>query len=457
MGATEEVARFLATWPTERIPGEIMHHGKRCLVNYVSVALLAARDPSLDILLEHFREEGGHPRATIIGRGGRTTLGNAALANGYLGHLEDYDDTHIPLDYRDNIHPSSPIFPAALAASEDRGANGRELLAAGVLGIEIALRLGLVIGGAPREATAAWHITSTCGVIGAAAAAGRILQLTPEQMTHALGTAATQASGLGEVFGSMCKPFHAGRAAQSGLLAAQLAKRGFTSSTRALEGQRGFIPAMADGFDLGLLVDRLGEVWEVPRIGLKPYACGAGTHALIDALIALRHRHGASPDNVARIVGRVKTPAYNLMRQRHPTTDLETKFSYFHAMAVAFVDGAAFPAQFSRDKAVDPVIASVRDRITVEADPSLAGRNAVVTLELKDGRTYTERVDHLTGTPERPMSDAEISAKFRALSTDTLPHEQSERLLAALWDIEGVADFSEVMPLASGENPVRAS
>ncbi len=298
MGATEDVARFVVSWPTDKIPDDIMHFGNRCLVNYFSVALLASRDSSLDILLEHFREEGGNPRATVIGRGGKTTLGNAALANGYLGHLEDYDDTHIPLDYRDNIHPSSPIFPAPIAAAESLGASGRDVLAAGVLGIEIALRLGLVIGGAPRDGTAAWHITSTCGVIGAAAAAGRILQLTPEQMTYALGIAATQASGLGEVFGSMCKPFHAGRAAQSGLLAAQLAKRGFTSSNRTLEGQRGFIPAMADGYDLGLLVDRLGQDWEIPRVGLKPYACGAGNHALIDAMISVRQKDGVTLDNV---------------------------------------------------------------------------------------------------------------------------------------------------------------
>lgn len=449
MGATENVAQFLVSWPTDEIPDEIMHYGKRCLVNYFGVALLASRDASLDILLEHFREEGGNPRATIIGRGGMTTLANAALANGYLGHLEDYDDTHIPLDYRDNIHPSSPIFPAPMAAAESLGANGREVLAAGVLGIEIALRLGLVIGGAPRDGTQAWHITSTCGVIGAAAAAGRLVGLTSEQMTYALGIAATQASGLGEVFGSMCKPFHAGRAAQGGLVAAQLAKRGFTSSNKTLEGPRGFIAAMADGYDLGLLVDRLGQVWAIPRVGLKPYACGAGNHGLIDAMITLRQKDGATVDNVERIVARVRNPAYNLMRQRHPTTDLETKFSYFHTMAASFIDGAAYPAQFTQAKAVDPVIASLRDRIDVEADPSLSGRNAVVTLQLKDGRSYTERVDHPNGTPERPMSDEDISTKFRALSDGVLPLDQSEELMALLWDVEHVADFRNVMRLTS--------
>src|SRR5205085_10366837 len=183
----------------------------RCLVNYFRVALCASRDPSLDILLDLFREEGANPRATIIGRGEKTSLLNAALANGYLGHLEDYDDTHIPVDYRDNIHPSSPIFPAPLATAENLRAGGRELLAAGVIGIEVALRVGMCISADLHESARAFHITATCGILGAAAASGRLLGLNPEQMSYALGIAATQASGLTDVFGSMSKPFHAGR------------------------------------------------------------------------------------------------------------------------------------------------------------------------------------------------------------------------------------------------------
>jgi 2-methylcitrate dehydratase PrpD len=135
VGVTEDISQFIVGWPGERIPREILHDGTRCLVNYVSVALLGSRDPSLDLLLAHFAEEGANPRATIVGRGGITSLANAALANGYLGHVDDYDDTHIPIDYRDNIHPSSPIFPAALAAGEHVGAPGAAVLAAGVIGI----------------------------------------------------------------------------------------------------------------------------------------------------------------------------------------------------------------------------------------------------------------------------------------------------------------------------------
>jgi 2-methylcitrate dehydratase PrpD len=252
------------------------------------------------------------------------------------------------------------------------------------------------------------------------------------------------------VFGSMSKPFHAGRAAQGGLVAAQLAKRGFTSSSRILEAPHGFVAAMSKDADLGILTDDLGEQWEIPRVGLKPYACGAGNHGLIDAMRTLRQQEGVTPENVERIEASVRNPADNLMRTRHPRTGLETKFSYFHAMAVAFIDGAAFPRQFEADKALDPAIAALRDKIEVSADPSLSGRNSVVKMVLKDGRTLVERVDHPTGTPQRPMSDDDITAKFRGLAEGILPPAQSEELLGSLWKIEDVDNVADLMSLAAG-------
>jgi 2-methylcitrate dehydratase PrpD len=450
VGPTEEISRFIVDTPTEQIPDEILHYGKRCLVNYFSVALWASRDPSFDILLDFFKEEGGNPRATIIGRGGKTSLPNAALANGYLGHLEDYDDTHIPIDYRDNIHPSSPIFPAPLAAGEHVRADGREVLAAGVVGIETALRVGMAISTTPREGGGSWHITATCGVLGAAAAAGRLLGLDAGQMAFALGIAATQASGLTDVFGSMCKPFHAGRAAQAGLTAALLAKRGFTSSSTILEASHGFMAAMTTAPDLGALLDDLGQKWEIPRVGLKPYACGAGNHALIDAMLTLRQKEGAAPENVESISATLRGLAANLIRTRHPKTRLQTKFSYYHAMAAAFIDGAALPAQFELDKALNPAISSLRDRIELEADRSMPGRSAVVTMTLKDGRSFTEHIDHPTGTPQRPMSDDDISGKFRALADGVLGAARSHELLAGLWRIDEVPEVGKLMSLAGG-------
>ena len=442
MGTTEKLARFIVETSAEQTPGSILHLGKRCFINYLAVALYAARDPSLDILLDVFRQEGGGRHASVVGTGIRTTLQNAALANGYLGHLEDYDDTHFPTV----IHPSSPTLPAALAVGEQRSASGLDVLVASILGMEVCCRIGIAIH--PAHYNAGWHITGTCGVFASAAAAGRLLGLDTPQMVHALGITGTQASGVREVFGSMTKPFHPGRAAQSGVLAALLAQRGFTSTTTILEGRRGFVTVLSSSYDLAKATAGLGQDWELTMNGLKPYACGVVNHSLIDAMIALRSREGVTPDAVEGITARVHPLVLELVNRQHPNVGLEGKFSFQHSMAVGLVDGAAFPAQYTDAKVADSIITALRQRITATVDPSVAEDAAVVTLVLKDGRSYTETVTHATGAPENPMTDLQLEAKFRALAGDVLPKERLEGLLALLWDLDKVADVREVVALA---------
>lgn len=444
MGATEKLARFIVECPAGEIPDPIYHLGKRCFINFLGVALNASQDSSLDILLGLFREEGGATRASIIGRNFRTNLQNAALANGYLGHFLDYDDTH----YLNMIHVSSPIFPACLAVGEACDASGREFLAAYVLGVETACRIGSVIAPNYRETASFWHITSICGVFGAAAAAGRLLGLGPDSMAQAFGIAGTQASGLRQVFGSMCKPFHTGHAAQSGVLAALLAKGGFTSSKDILEGKRGFVTTLAKNFDLDRATWDLGRSWELPMIGIKPYPCGVGKHGLIDAMLSLRSKEGVTPDNIESITGSVRA-LKSQETLRHPATGVQASFSYHHSMAAALLDGQAFPAQYTDEKATDPLIASIRDKISVVTDPAL-GRGVVsATVALKDGRIYKEAIEHPTGSPERPMTDTQVEAKFRALSAVAISDDCGHRLLNVLWRLEEIADINVVASLAS--------
>ena len=441
MGTTLELARFVAETPWERIPASILHEGKRCLINYVAVALFSARDSSVDILLDLFRFEGGRRNATVLGRGSRTSLQNAALANGYLGHLEDYDDTHFPTI----IHPSSPTLPAALALGEHRGASGREVLTAGVLGMEVCCRVGVAIH--PAHYDQGWHITGTCGVFGSASAAGRLLGLGTDQMLHALGVAGTQACGVREVFGSMSKAFHPGRAAQSGLLAALLAQGGFTSTEAILEGRRGFAAVLSGSYDLERATEALGEHWELSMNGLKPYACGVVNHPLIDAMAAIRGGEGVTPEAVEEVTARVHPLVLELVDRPNPQRGLEGKFSFQHCMAVGLVDGGAFPAQFTDARVKDPTVTALRGRISATADPSLGEDAAVVTLTLRDGRSYTQRVTHATGAPENPMTDAQLESKFRSLAGETLPRRRVERLLERLWELEKVEDVREVVAL----------
>ena len=442
MGSTETLARYSATATAGDIPEDILHEGKRGFINFLAVALYASRDPSLDILLEVFRREGGGRHASIAGVGPRTTLQNAALANGYLGHLEDYDDTHFPTV----IHPSSPTLPAALAVGEQMAASGRDALVASILGMEVCCRIGMAMH--PYHYDAGWHITGTCGVFGSAIAAGRLLGLDTPDMIQAMGIAGTQASGVREVFGSMTKPFHPGRSAQSGVLAALLAQGGFSSSPTILEGRRGFGAVLSTECYWDRATDGLGEHWELQRNGLKPYACGVVIHPLIDAMIELRAKPGVSAETVASISARVHPLVLELVDRPNPQVGLEGKFSYQHGMAVGLIDGAAFPAQYTDDRVCDPAVAALRNQIDATIDTGMAEYAAEVTLTLRGGISYRVKIANATGAPENPLTDAQLEEKFRVLTGDVLPKARVERLLDLLWNLDQLTNMGEVLALA---------
>ena len=442
MGATETLARYSATATAAQIPENILHEGKRCFINFLAVALYASRDPSLDILLKLFQREGGGRHASIAGVGPRTTLQNAALANGYLGHLEDYDDTHFPTV----IHPSSPTLPAALAVGEQMAASGMDTLVASIVGIEVCCRIGMAVH--PYHYDAGWHITGTCGVFGSVIAAGRLLELDTQDMVQAMGIAGTQASGIREVFGSMTKPFHPGRSAQSGVLAALLAQGGFSSSPTILEGRRGFGAVLSTETHWDRATDGLGEHWELQRNGLKPYACGVVIHPLIDAMIELRAKPGVSAEAVASISARVHPLVLELVNRPDPQVGLEGKFSYQHSMAVGLIDGAAFPAQYTDDRVRDPAVAALRDRIDATIDSGMAEDAAEVTLTLEGGISYRVIIANATGAPENPLTDAQLEEKFRVLTGDVLPKSRAERLLNLLWNLDQVTHIGEMLALA---------
>jgi len=226
-----------------------------------------------------------------------------------------------------------------------------------------------------------------------------------------------------------------------------LVQRGFTGIDNIFTGARGFMGVMAKDFDLNDLTDGLGAHWELPAVGLKPYACGAGNHALIDAMLALRTKDGVSPDTIEHVEGSLRRFAPNLIRHRHPVSALDTKFSYFHAMSVALVHGQALPAQFTEERAKDPVLSGVREKIDLVEDESQSRGSVTVTMKLKDGRAYTERIAHATGTPGNPLSDAQVEEKFRGLAGELHPGDRVERLTRMLWDIEKLDDAKELARL----------
>jgi 2-methylcitrate dehydratase PrpD len=266
-------------------------------------------------------------------------------------------------------------------------------------------------------------------------------------MARAFGLAGTQASGLRETFGTMTKAFHPGRAAQSGLLAAQIAQRGFTSSTAILEGEHGFVAAIAPGASLEVATESLKERWALLDNAFKPYACGILAHGMVDAMRVLREQPGVNADSIARVTGRINPLAITLESRPDPDSGLESRLSFQHAMAVALIDGAAYPAQFTDAKASDPAIARLRRKIDMTGDTAVAQDACEVTVTLADGRSYTERVGHATGTLENPMRGPQLEEKFRALTAGVLPRNRIEEVLTTIDRLEALDDVSRLVEL----------
>jgi 2-methylcitrate dehydratase PrpD len=443
-----DLARFVSDTREEEIPEVVLHHVKRCVINMIGVALHGSKDPAGRIFLDLFAEEGGNPQASVFGFGAKTTLQNAAMLNGFLAHLDDFDDTYLPTVF----HPSAPTVPPALALAEYRHRSGRNFLTACSLGLEVACRVARVVQAVRHGAV--WHMTGIVGPFGAAAASGRLLGLDSGTMARAFGLAGTQASGLRETFGTMTKAFHPGRAAQSGLLAARLASRGFTCTTSMLEGEHGFAAAFAPGArePLAYASESLNSRWELLGTALKPYACGILAHAMVDGMRMLRDRLGPIAERVVSVKGRVNPLAITLESNSQPKSGLESRLSFQHAMAVAFIDGAAYPSQFDAAHAHDPAVTRLRAKVAMTGDTSIAQDACEIILTLDNQTTHTVQVAHASGTLENPMNDTQVEAKFRALTESILRKSQVDQLLEKLNGLEHVQDMGVIADLCRGEN-----
>ena len=269
------------------------------MLDWIGCALAGSRHGTIDTLVAVLEEAGGRPQATVLGRGLKLGRLDAPLANGQMGHVLDFDDTHMGGVV---LHASSPILPALFALAERTPVTGADLMLAYAVGFEAGIRVGLT---APGHHKGGWHLTGTLGTIAAAAAAGKLIGLDAQKLTYVMGIAATQAAGMQQNRGTMCKSFHAGKAAQNGVLAALLAEKGFDSTQEIIEGKRGFCRIYSDTAEPERLTAGFGESWLIETNGHKPYACGVVLHPLIDAVIALRNRAQIDPAAVSAIELRV--------------------------------------------------------------------------------------------------------------------------------------------------------
>jgi 2-methylcitrate dehydratase PrpD len=438
---TRELARFAALTKSAEIPAAARREATRSLVNWMGCALGGSRHEAIGIALETLAPLAGPPQATVIGRGRRVDCLHAALLNGMSAHVLDFDDTHL----RTLVHPSVPVASALLALAERRALSGPDFLDAFVLGVDVECRVANAIYASHIETC---YITGTAGTIGAAAAAGRALGLDEQGIAWALGIAATQGAGLREMAGTMSKSFVHGRAAQNGAMAALLAQQGFTGPAEPIEGGRGFARVFVPGSRPEVIVEKLGEAWEILQNSYKPYACGVVAHPAIDGCIGLRQAHGLDGAAVAAIALRVHPLALKLTGIREPATGLEAKWSVFHSAAVAVLDGAAGERQYTDERLRDPGVERLRRAVSAQADARLRQDEAHVEMTLDDGRVLRRHVAHAAGSRDNPMTDEGLSAKFRALAEEALPRERVEGVLAQCWAVGTMADVGALPKLA---------
>lgn len=443
MDVTRTLAHYLVNSQMSEIPEGAKREGVRSILNWLGCAVGASRHEAVACALAALAPFAGPAQASLLGRHDKTDILTAALMNGIASHVFDFDDTHLPTI----IHPSGPVASALFALAEYQSVSGAELLHAFILGVEAECRIGKAVY--PDHYDSGWHITGTAGVFGAAAAAGKILKLSEQQMVWALGIAGTQAAGLREMFGTYCKSFHPGRAAQNGLLSAILAQKDFTSSNHVLEAKRGFANVMSTKQDYAEITEGLGRIFEVTLNSYKPFACGIVIHPAIDACIQLKRENGLSGDEVEKVRLTVAPLVLELTGKRTPLVGLEGKFSVFHSSAVALLYGAAGEKQYSDACVRDPKVVRLRDRVDAEIDAELRDDQVRVRIALKDGRMLEKSIEHAIGSRERPMTDADLDAKFHGLADDILGTEQASRLLALARSIEELSDAAEICRAAA--------
>lgn len=446
MSVTAQLASNILASRLDAIPQDVHHEAKRAVLNIVGCALGGANHPSMDITIEALGPYSGPPTASVLGRRERFDPLFASILNGISSHIHDYDDT-LPKNY---IHASSPVASALFAYASSRRVPGPDFLHAFILGFEVVSRIGNATY--PQYYEAGWHSTGSLGVFGAAVAIGKLLRLDAEQMTYAIGIAATQSAGIRDMFGSMAKALHPGRAAQSGYMAALLAQKGLSAGRTPLEGPRGLVAVTVDSYDLAKITSDWGTSFELRDNTYKPFPSGIVIHPTIDACIQLRDKYRLAADQIAGVELRVAPLVKDLCNKKDISVGLEGKFSIYHAAAIGLARGKGGLTEFTDEAINDPVVKDLRDATTAIGDPAVNEDSVIVEVRLKDGRVVGMTLKGSLGNLARPLSDGQLEAKFRD-QAGMLTAEQIDAAIVACWNIESLNDMSSMIAqCVPGEN-----
>ncbi|SAL62309.1 MmgE/PrpD family protein [Caballeronia udeis] len=441
---TRTLAAFVAQTQWEDIPPKVRHEAKRALVNYFAVALAGCSDPGISKAVSVYGRFSSGREAGLIGREEKTDILNAAALNAMSANVFDFDDTHLPTI----IHPTAPVAAPLFALAEKLPLSGKQWLLAFVLGVEIECRLGNAVS--PGHYQRGWHITSTCGVFGAAAAISKALNLDASHIAWAFGNASAQSSGLVETLGSMSKSISVGNAAGNGLLSALLAQEGFAGPERPIEGERGFLRVMSDATDADVdsAFATLGREWALLSNTYKPYPCGVVLNPVIEACLELSAAPGFSFPNVEQVT----LSGHPLLRARtdrpNITLGREAQVSAQHSVAVALARGRAGLAEFTDAAVADPLLRAFASRLDFVDDPAYSVEAAQVTIVLRSGETMSRRIDAARGSLQAPLADTDLEDKLRDLAEYGGSSCRASPLIDALWALEIAPDASLPMRLA---------
>ncbi|RFU34429.1 hypothetical protein B7463_g1951, partial [Scytalidium lignicola] len=461
--ATHHLASWVNSLKYSDLPQEVVSAAVRSFYNWVGCAVGGSNHPATLIANEALKPFFGAPTASLLGHKGKASIDaqHAALLNGIASHVHDYDDTHLDTI----IHPTGPVASALLAIAESKGPySGKEFLLALTAGIEAECKVGLVVW--PEHYDVGWHITSTTGSIGAAVAVSKLLSLSTTQTAHAIGIAATQVTGLREMFGSHTKSFHPGRAAQNGLMAAILAEKGYTSSEKALEALRGWANVVGVtkegisqnmekwlGFGSGGQAQQVGLPtstqpgrWEILRNSFKPFPCGIVIHPVIDGCAQLHQsmkRQGLDTKDIKSVKITVHPLVLELTGKRTPKDGLEAKFSVYHGAAIGLVFGKGTPSQYEDIIVQSTEVVTVRDRVDAEADQQLRADEAKIFLTTNSGKVLENHIQHALGSIEVPMTNKMLEEKFKDQCASILD-DRLDVVSTALWNIEQATNINDV-------------
>ncbi len=445
-GLTRRLAAQARGLRLDDIPEPIRAWARQCVLDYCGCGIAGASDPLSAILLAEMQEQGGAEVASVFGHTTRLPAASAAVVNGAAAHALDFDDVNLAMPG----HPSVAILPALLALAEHRGSSGADVLTAFVAGYELQCRIGRTIAPGHYDVLG-FHATATLGSFGAAAACAHLLGLDTDQFAIALGIAGTQAAGLKSMFGTMCKPLHAGKAAYHGLLAAKLAARGFTSRADIIECGQGFARTHSSEFNPERAFDTPPNGWWIAGNLFKYHASCYMTHAAIEAARTLRQQHDFTPDQVERVDVRLEESCDRICNIPSPATGLEAKFSLrlTTAMGLAGTDTSRL-STFSEAVAADPVLIGLRDKVALDFRTGIPSTYAEIELSLRDGSRYSARHDAGTPAADVAQQGTRLEAKFAALVDPVLGTAKTARLIADIGRLESLPAVGEMMAMCAG-------